>query len=164
MRRLLRILLNAAAVVSAVLCAATVGLWARSYLGPQFEFFTTIEPGRSYGVGTERGGVIAFLQRERPAYREDDPDDFWRDGGGFRYLRVTSNGMRRWNLVVPFWAPALATATLPLARVGVRSRRARRRRAGLCPTCGYDLRATPDRCPECGQTVSAITPSLTTPP
>jgi hypothetical protein len=51
---------------------------------------------------------------------------------------------------VPFWLVTSLLATLPLARFWPMVRRHHRRRQGRCSQCGYDLRATPDRCPECG--------------
>jgi hypothetical protein len=51
------------------------------------------------------------------------------------------------RLAVPYWFPLAATALVP---VGSLVRRCRQRPAGRCHRCGYDLRATPSRCPECG--------------
>ena len=50
--------------------------------------------------------------------------------------------------------PLVMLAILALIGFATHHRRlaARRLHHGLCPTCGYDLRATPDRCPECGTT------------
>jgi hypothetical protein len=50
----------------------------------------------------------------------------------------------------PAWLLIALTSTPPL--IALRRIRCRRREAncGRCPACGYDLRATPDRCPECG--------------
>ena len=62
-----------------------------------------------------------------------------------------------WTVVVPCWM-LLAISTPWLAygvvRRLVRSRQLHHRRShGLCLLCGYDLRASPDRCPECGTLV-----------
>ena len=53
-------------------------------------------------------------------------------------------------IVLPLWLPLLLTSILPTIAM-LRWRRAHRRlAAGRCRHCGYDLRASPDRCPECG--------------
>jgi hypothetical protein len=69
----------------------------------------------------------------------------------FRYASTDDEGLWQANaseLGVPIWALAFLAA-LPM--LGLLKRRPG---IGCCPQCGYDLRATPARCPECGASAS----------
>ena len=69
------------------------------------------------------------------------------------------------SAVLPFWILGVLFAALPVARAAKPLRAARRARRGLCRQCGYDLRESPGRCPECGapalfdQSAAAADPS-----
>jgi hypothetical protein len=74
--------------------------------------------------------------------------------GAVRWQRTT--GRQYWRdydqrrLWIRYWMLAVLAGAWPTTALLVRHVHSRRARAGLCPACGYDLRATPDRCPECG--------------
>jgi hypothetical protein len=60
---------------------------------------------------------------------------------------------------IPYWWFLVLSVPLPLWVMTVdRRRRVRdsRRRHGQCEECGYDLRASPERCPECGAVATNV--------
>lgn len=79
---------------------------------------------------------------------------------GFKIVSAHKRGEGRdWRnirVALPYWAIVATLSAAPLcwlaARKVIRGRRWRLEH-GLCARCGYDIRATPDRCPECGTAV-----------
>src|SRR5688500_6979601 len=110
----------------------------------------------NWGVNVESGKffnvVTAAKRREFMGFGRDSHRQSLTDapvGGNVVLFFV----WHRWWM--PLWFFWLLTAAYPLWRAAKAARALWRSklesRIGLCPSCGYDLRATPDRCPECGR-------------
>jgi hypothetical protein len=104
-------------------------------------------------LGTVGGGWEPVVQPANRPFVTDTQTHLgfgagaWKDdgyGGTARYVRI------------PHYA-LLTSLIVILAALLYHTRK--RFAPGCCRTCGYDLRATPDRCPECGAvTNTAVTP------
>jgi hypothetical protein len=79
-------------------------------------------------------------------------------GSGYSYNCILVLDWKSPPLPAPLcytiWAavctPFLVFPAIRLRQLLAERKRNRRLLNGLCAVCGYDLRATPDRCPECG--------------
>ena len=157
--------LNLLAALSLVLFVAACVMWVRGYfVGDAWDWPT---PTGRAGVDSCRGSLsmgrvdvppaaLATIPRghlftSKPADRAaaERLTPAW-SFAGFAVVRAHVGGMSATELRVPYWLLVLATGVPPAVHLHRRSRAAKR--AGTCPRCGYDLRATPDRCPECGTT------------
>jgi hypothetical protein len=172
MRRLLRWTFHALAAASLLLCLATAVLWVRSYFVYD-QFYAEIGGGRAWSdhlaLAAYRGTFDSAFSRLEPprgqppqpwAFRLDHPSELPAPSSWNNFEFRTARGIDRGYvyymqyLCAPAWSLVSAFALLPtiaaFRQIRTIRRRRRRARLGCCPACGYDLRATPGRCPECG--------------
>jgi hypothetical protein len=163
-------------IVSSIICLALIVLAAVSYWATltiqRYQLAALLGTSYSYIGLDARYGVASVSMRLDPRaldwlapgeshwgfYIDDHPppqfSSLWFGVAYVRYYSAVGQLPEgRWSnrvLSVPLLPLILLTGILPVLRLIHRRRQQTRRRLGLCLTCGYDLRATPERCPECG--------------
>ncbi len=173
-----RRLVTIPSALSLLLCAATTVLWIRSERS--LDVCGNWRWGNFAGLMSTQGAVLSIRggnnnPNESGWFFHAGPKDVH----GWTYLHLAnSSSPMRWRpgivaptilgidgmefgidgVAVPYWMLFTTFLSLPLIDVGWRYflyalTMRRRARLGLCPTCGYDLRASKDRCPECGTAV-----------
>ncbi len=65
-------------------------------------------------------------------------------------INVGGSTFRMWSLSIPLWMPTALFGFLFWRSFVPLYRRRKRKKLGLCLKCGYDLRGSQERCPECG--------------
>ena len=169
-----RLPLNLLTLLSLLLCAALAALWARSYWredGLAWERRTHEHSVVSlwgllrFDYGMEvvplpgSPGRSGFARTSMPAH-PDSGASIWGETRHPTSTCVWGLGLNAHSppqtLYVPHWVLVATTAALPVARLARAWTARRRRRAGRCPSCNYDLTAnTSGVCPECGKALTA---------
>jgi len=159
-----RILFHTLACFSLVLCLTSIVFWYRSHhiTKPSLKIADSINirtTSPRYWITTHPNSLTLCRQVGK---NWDHPLK------SFKFLGVDFGGLygqdsMLWNLVIPFWLLTTLFVILPLCEIPVlilAFRKSLRDTFGHCPHCGYDLRASPDRCPECGQANSTVRPRI----
>jgi hypothetical protein len=155
-----RWLLNLLATTSLILSLALLFVWSWSKLSPEVSAY--FESADRCRVAFVDDGCGVFKIKSHDPYSDWwNADALYEHGAslfsvGYRHVSLP-NGDYEWTFFGPLWMPAILMLILPALR-GIRVVSNRYRRVHhLCLNCGYDLRATPDRCPECGTLTGAAT-------
>lgn len=140
-----------------------LGLLAQRFIGSNvhsadgLRFEHNRHPATNYpDFGEELGGSFAPRPRRYAALGFE-----WIPQSTIKYFRSPNADVVFTSLTLPLYFPTLLFAILPahyLLRVCRRRRMVRRIAQGRCIGCGYDLRASSGRCPECGREESSANP------
>jgi hypothetical protein len=182
-RPMTRPLMHIASVLSLLLCLAAVALWVRSYFANDWIGRVHYSAGidsedhhlwleancgvlRLTGGGdpAEHFSAVRWERRRFPVDRgrsdfgTDEPRFFRAIGITWEMPRRLITGETSWSVRIRIALPASVFALLAILCARPWPRGRKHYEPMTCASCGYDLRATPGRCPECGTTPTIEAP------